>query len=60
MKKADDKCRLKFGTERVNLFTSIQANTDTFANSAAPDETARNEPFHQYLHFLRILLWIFD
>ena len=28
-------------------FSSIQTNIDTFVNSADPDETARNEPYHQ-------------
>ena len=32
--------------------SSLQTNTDTFANSADLDETARNEPSHVDLHYL--------
>ena len=35
----------------LTLF-SLQTNADAFANSADPDETARNEPFHQDLQCL--------
>ena len=103
LKKADYKCRLKFGTKRAKdktnatyetkdaqtknnnngnclgrasrktaetqlpcrtrwiilqmypfpfTLSSLQTNTDTFANSADLDETARIEPSHLDLHFL--------
>ena len=32
--------------------SSLQTNTDTFANSADPDETAHNETSHQDLYCL--------
>ena len=35
----------------------LQTNTDTFANSADPDETVSNEPSHQDLHCLPFCLW---
>ena len=34
------------------ILSSLKINTDTFANSVDPDETARNEPSHQDLHCL--------
>ena len=33
---------------------ALQSNSDTFANSADRDETARNEPSHQDLHRLSL------
>ena len=33
-------------------FSFLQTNTDNFENSVDHDETARNEPSHQDLHFL--------
>ena len=38
----------------VNPFVSIETNIDTFANSADPDETARNEPSQLDLNCLPI------
>ena len=38
-------------TQKLTL-SSLQTNADTFANSADPDETARNELSHQVLHCL--------
>ena len=37
-------------------FSSLQTNTDTFANSADPDEMACNEPSNLDLHCLQLLL----
>ena len=37
---------------RILTLSFLQANTDTFANSVDPDETAHNEPSHQDLHCL--------
>ena len=36
----------------ILTLSSLQINTDTFANSADPDEMARYEPSHQDLHCL--------
>ena len=36
----------------ILTLSSLQINTDTFANSADPDEMAHNEPSHQDLHCL--------
>ena len=36
----------------ILTLSSLQTNTDTFANSADPDETAHNEPSHQDLQCL--------
>ena len=38
----------------VNPFVPTETNIDTFANSADPDETARNEPSHLDLNCLPI------
>ena len=32
------------------ILSTLQTNADAYANSVDPDETARNEPFHQDLH----------
>ena len=40
--------------------SALQTNTDTFANSADPDETARIEPSHQDLHCLPFSYLLFD
>ena len=40
----------------VLTLSSLQTSTDTFANSADPDETAHKEPSHQDLHCLPLLL----
>ena len=37
-------------------FSSLQTNTDSFANSADPYETAQYEPSHQDLHSAILLL----
>ena len=34
------------------ILSALQTNTDTFANSVDPDETAHHEPSHQDLHCL--------
>ena len=39
------------------ILSSLENNTDTVANSADPDETARNEPSHQDLHCLPLCYW---
>ena len=38
------------------IFSFLQINTDTFANSVDPEEMARNEPSHQDLHCLPFYL----
>ena len=38
--------------------SSLQTNTDTFANSVDPDETAHNEQSHQDLNCAILLLWL--
>ena len=39
------------GLNNIDLnLSSLQTNTDTFANSTDPDEMARNKPSHQDLH----------
>ena len=40
------------GNPDALTFSALQTSTDTFANSADPDETARYEPSHQDLHCL--------
>ena len=47
----DNQVRVTGKTLTFNLST-LQTNTETYANSADPDETARNEPSHQDLHCL--------
>ena len=50
----------KLGQVCKELTTSnLQTNTDTFANSVDPDETARNEPSQQNLHCLRLCYWFY-
>ena len=38
------------GVRQVLTLSSIQTNSDTFANNADQDETARNETSHLGLH----------
>ena len=44
----------------ILTFSSLQTNTDNFENSAHPDETARHEPTHQYLHSLPLLMFVWN
>ena len=37
--------------------SALQTNTEIYANSADPDETACHEPSHQDLHFLPFCYW---
>ena len=46
------------GIERALIHSDLQITTDTFANSADPDETARNGPSHLDLHCLPFCYWI--
>ena len=45
---------MQTGQKELHILTIsfLQTNTDIFANSEDPDETARNEPSHQDLHYL--------
>ena len=47
------------GVYRFLILTleTLQTKTDNFANSVAPDETARNEPSHLELHCLPFCSW---
>ena len=38
--------------DKTGTLTSLQTQTDTFANSVDPNKTARNEPSHPDLHSL--------
>ena len=41
------------------ILSSLQTSSDTFANSADPDETARDEPSYQDIHDLPFCLIFF-
>ena len=41
------------------ILSSLQTSSDTFANSADPDETARDEPSYQDIHDIPFCLIFF-
>ena len=48
--------KMSSGADMIGKLTlsSLQTNTDAFANSADPDKIAHNEPSHQELHCLPV------
>ena len=53
-------CITESSVEDLLTLSFLQTKTDTFANSADPDETAHTELYHLDLHCLPFCFFIFD